>query len=113
MSKSVKLSIAGVVLAGVDAAADISGRIVRLAVKEGDLVTKGQFLLQIDPEQYAAAVQRQEAALASARAQAAQAQANLIQAQRSYDRMAKIKQQNANLVSESELDQLKTAADVN
>ncbi|AHG90440.1 efflux transporter, RND family, MFP subunit [Gemmatirosa kalamazoonensis] len=97
----------------VDVAADISGRIVRLAVKEGDIVTQGQFLLQIEPEQYAAAVQRQEAALAGAQAQAAQAQANLIQAERAYDRMAKIKAQNANLVSESELDQLKTAADVN
>jgi HlyD family secretion protein len=97
----------------VDVAADISGRIVRLAVKEGDIVTQGQFLLQIEPEQYAAAVQRQEAALAAAQAQAAQSDANLIQAQRAYDRMAKIKVQNANLVSESELDQLKTTADVN
>jgi HlyD family secretion protein len=97
----------------VDVAADISGRIVRLAVKEGDIVTQGQFLLQIEPEQYAAAVQRQEAALAAAQAQEAQAQANLIQAERAYERMAKIKAQNANLVSESELDQLKTASDVN
>src|SRR5436190_18671687 len=70
----------------VDVAADISGRIVRLAVKEGDMVTKGQFLLEIDPEQYAANLQRAEAALASARAQAAQSQANLIQAERSYER---------------------------
>ena len=42
----------------VDVAADISGRIVRLAVKEGDMVRRGQFLLQIDPAQYEAAVQR-------------------------------------------------------
>jgi HlyD family secretion protein len=97
----------------VDVAADISGRIVRLAVKEGDLVTQGQFLLQIDPEQYAAVVQRAEAALAASRAQAAQAQANYIQAQRSYERLANIKKQNANLISESELDQLKTQTDVN
>ncbi len=97
----------------VDVAADISGRIVRLAVKEGDIVTQGQFLLQIDPEQYAANVQRAEAGLASARAQASQAQANYIQAQRSYERMNTIKTQNANLISESELDQLKTSSDVN
>jgi HlyD family secretion protein len=97
----------------VDVAADISGRIVRLAVKEGDMVTKGQFLLQIDPEQYAAAVQRAEAALMSAKAQASQAQANLIQAQRSYERSANIKKQNANLISDVELDQLKTTNDVN
>ena len=33
----------------VDVASDITGRITRLAVKEGDMVTKGQFLLEIDP----------------------------------------------------------------
>ncbi len=33
----------------VDISADITGRITRIAVREGDLVTKGQFLLQIDP----------------------------------------------------------------
>src|SRR6476661_8977993 len=56
----------------VDISADISGRIVRLAVHEGDIVTKGQFLLQIDPSQYQASVERATAALASARAQEAQ-----------------------------------------
>nr|MDQ6926253.1 efflux RND transporter periplasmic adaptor subunit [Candidatus Eremiobacteraeota bacterium] len=95
----------------VDVAADISGRIVRLAVKEGQLVTKGQFLLQIDPAMYAATLQSAQAAVSQARAQQAQAQANLIQAQRAYERMAAIKKQNAQLVSESELDQLHTQAD--
>ena len=95
----------------VDVAADISGRIVRLAVKEGQLVTRGQFLLQIDPAQYAATVQSAQAAVSQARAQQAQAQANLIQAQRAFERMAAIKKQNAQLVSESELDQLHTQAD--
>src|SRR5437588_11000672 len=38
----------------VDVAADISGRIVRLSVKEGQMVSKGQFLLEIDPAQYQA-----------------------------------------------------------
>ena len=40
----------------VDISADITGRIIRIAVQEGDLVNKGQFLLQIDPAQYQAAV---------------------------------------------------------
>ena len=35
----------------VDVSADVTGKIVRLSVKEGDVVKKGQFLLQIDPEQ--------------------------------------------------------------
>ncbi len=97
----------------VDVAADISGRIVRLAVKEGEIVKKGQFLLEIDPAQYQAAVQRAEAAVASAKASAAQAKANLIQAQRNYDRSMEIRKTNAALISEESLEQLKTAVEVN
>jgi HlyD family secretion protein len=96
----------------VDVAADISGRIVRLAVKEGQTVTKGQFLLEIDPSQYIAAVQRAEAALSSSKAQEAQAKANLIQAERNYQRSAEIKKANAQLISDEQLEQLKTQAEV-
>ncbi|HEX5076610.1 MAG TPA: efflux RND transporter periplasmic adaptor subunit [Gemmatimonadaceae bacterium] len=96
----------------VDVAADISGRIVRLAVKEGQMVQKGQFLLEIDPALYLAAVQRAEAALSASKAQEAQAKANLIQAQRNYQRSAEIKKANAQLVSDEQLEQLKTAAEV-
>ena len=96
----------------VDVAADISGRIVRLAVKEGQTVTKGQFLLEIDPSQYIAAVQRSEAALSASKAQEAQAKANFIQAQRNYQRSAEIKKANAQLVSDEQLEQLKTQAEV-
>ena len=97
----------------VDVASDISGRIVRLAVKEGDMVSKGQFLLQIEPNQYEAAVQRAEASLASARAGEAQAKASQIQAQRNYERSAEIRKTNAALISDEQLEQLKTQAEVN
>lgn len=97
----------------VDVAADISGRIVRLAVKEGQIVKRGQFLLEIDPAQYQAAVQRAEAAVASARASEAQAKANLQQAQRSYERSLEIQKTNAALVSVESMEQLKTAVEVN
>src|SRR5947209_20419118 len=53
----------------VDVSADITGRIVRLAVHDGDMVAKGQFLLEIDPSQYEANVERATAAVASARSQ--------------------------------------------
>ncbi len=97
----------------VDLAADISGRIVRLAVKEGEMVRKGQFLLEIDPQEYVAAVQRSQAALSSARAQEAQARANLLQAQRNYDRSLEIQKTNAQLIATEQLEQLKTQVDVN
>jgi len=97
----------------VDVAADISGRITRLAVKEGQMVTKGQFLLQIDPAQAEAEVQRSAAAIAASRAQAAQAKANFIQSKRNYERSAQIKQSNPQLVSDEQLEQLRTAMEVN
>ena len=96
-----------------DLSADITGKIVKLSVKDGDWVQKGQFLLQIDPQQYEAAVQRADAALANARASATQALANLQQAQSNYRRSQEIRKSNPNLVSEDQIEQLKTAVEVN
>ena len=96
----------------VDLSADITGRIVQLAVKEGDLVSRGQFLLQIEREQYDAAVQRAEAALASARAQSAQANASFVQAKRNLERSQEIQRTNPALVSEEQMEQLRTALEV-
>src|SRR5207247_3795276 len=97
----------------VDISADISGRIVRLAVKEGQMVTAGQFLLEIDPSQYRAAVERATAAVASAKAQAAQANPALLQAQRHFDRLMALKMANPTLVSDEQIEQLSTQAEVN
>jgi HlyD family secretion protein len=96
----------------VDMSADISGRIITLAVKEGQTVTKGQLLVQIDPATYQAAVERSQAALAAAKAQLLQAEANETQAQHSYQRSADIKKANPQLVSDEQLEQLRTTADV-
>ena len=43
------------------------GKVVNVAVEEGDMVTKGQLLLQIDPRNLEIAVQNREASLATAR----------------------------------------------
>ena len=97
----------------VDLSADITGRITRLSVKDGDQVREGQFLLQIDPQQYEAQVQRAEASLANARASLAQARANLLQAQRNLERQQEIRRTNAALISAQEVEQLATQLDVN
>ncbi|HVB30361.1 MAG TPA: efflux RND transporter periplasmic adaptor subunit [Gemmatimonadaceae bacterium] len=97
----------------VDLSSDVSGKITKLAVKEGDMVTKGQFLLQIDPSLAQATVKQWEANVASAKAAQEQAKANLIQAQKAYDRSLQLKKANAQFVSPESLDQLKTAVDVN
>src|SRR6185437_7048608 len=87
----------------VDVASDVSGKITKLSVKEGQMVSAGQFLLQIDPSLAQADVQR---------AELAQAQANLDGAQKSYDRTAQIKKQNPQLIADEQVEQLKTAVDV-
>jgi HlyD family secretion protein len=96
----------------VDLSADITGRIVRLAVKEGDMVTKGQFLLEIDPSQYKASAERAAAAVASARSQAASARPSLQQAKRNYDRLLALKKANPTLVSDEQVEQLRTQVEV-
>ncbi len=97
----------------VDVASDVSGRIVRLAIKEGAMVKKGQFLLQIDPSTYEAEVQRARAAVASARADMARAKANLQQSQSALQRSEAIRKSNPTLVSDEQMEQLTTTVDVN
>jgi HlyD family secretion protein len=97
----------------VDVASDVSGKIMKLSVKEGQMVSAGQFLLQIDQSQPQAAVERAEASVASAVAQLAQAQASLDQAQRAYDRSATMKKQNPTLIADEQVEQLRTSLDVN
>jgi HlyD family secretion protein len=97
----------------VDLSADITGKIVALNVKMGDIVRKGQLVLQIDPQQFESQVQRAEAALANSRARLAQAKANLQQAQNNYQRSADIKKTNATLISDEQIEQLRTSFEVN
>ncbi|HJU89509.1 MAG TPA: efflux RND transporter periplasmic adaptor subunit [Gemmatimonadaceae bacterium] len=97
----------------VDLSADITGRIVRLSVKEGQMVAKGQFLLEIDPAVYQAAVERQGAALAAARAEAVRAKASYDNAASQYNRLNEIKKSNPTLIADEEIERVRTTADVN
>jgi len=96
----------------VDLSADITGRITRIAVREGDHVTKGQFLLQIDPTVYEANLQRAQAAYSSAEAEVVQARANRDQAQRALRRTQELRDQSPNLVAAEQLEQAQTAFEV-
>jgi multidrug efflux pump subunit AcrA (membrane-fusion protein) len=51
----------------VNISADTIGRVTKLSVEEGDIVKKGQFLLQIDPENLESAVELTAAGLAAGR----------------------------------------------
>jgi HlyD family secretion protein len=96
----------------VDISADITGRIVQLGVKEGDLVKKGQFLVQIDAAQYESAVKRLEGLLASSQAALVQAQANRDQLKRQLDRWNEMRRINAALVSQEQVEQAQQQYDV-
>ena len=97
----------------VNVSADVTGKIIRLAVKEGDMVTKGQFLLQIDPDQPTAALQRSEAQLATSKAQMAQIKTGLTQARNNYERNVSLRKTSALGVTDEQLEQLKSTVDNN
>ncbi|MFN2446815.1 MAG: efflux RND transporter periplasmic adaptor subunit [Vicinamibacterales bacterium] len=69
----------------VNISAQSMGRVTRLAVREGDRVKAGQFLLQIDPVVAASAVRRDEAAVGAARTGLEQSRASLRSARASLD----------------------------
>lgn len=95
----------------VDVSADITGRVIRIGVKEGDWVTKGQFLIQIDPSEYISAVSRAEGAVASSQASLMQARASRDQAERAMQRYRQISE-TPDLVSREAVEQSVTAYEV-
>jgi HlyD family secretion protein len=70
----------------VDVSASISGKVVHLAVREGQQVEKGQLLLQIDPTPTQTTVAQLQASVRSAKASLTLAEANLRLAQAEYER---------------------------
>ena len=96
----------------VDISADITGRIIRIAVEEGDLVTKGQFLIQIDPAQYQAAVSRAEGVVSSTQATLLQTRANRDQAERAWRRANELTRLGPNLIAPASAEEARTALDV-
>ena len=96
----------------VDISADITGRILKIAVKEGDTVKKGQFLVQIDPVQFQGAVSRGEALLAANEAAVVQARTNRDQTKRQLDRASEIHRTAPELIAQEAVEQAQQAYDV-
>jgi HlyD family secretion protein len=96
----------------VDVTADITGRILRIGVKEGDLVKRGQLLVEIDPVQFQGAVSRGEAVLASNEAALVQARTNRDQTKRQLDRSLEIKRTAPELIAPEVVEQAQQAYDV-
>ena len=86
--------------------ADIMGKIVHLAVQEGDKVKRGQLMLQLDDAQYRAAHGQARAALASARARKTETEKSLAVANSTLERQRALYEQK--LLSQAEWDQAST-----
>jgi HlyD family secretion protein len=81
-------------------------------VEEGDLVRKGQFLVQIDPAQYQAAVSRAEGVVSSTQATLIQTRANRDQAERAWKRANELTRLGPNLIAPATAEEARTALDV-
>jgi len=96
----------------VDILSDIQGRITKIAVKEGDTVRKGDFLIQIDAAVFEAAVSRAQGLVASAQSDYLRARANEDQARRTRDRSLELQRANASLITTEAVEQAQTAFEV-
>ncbi len=94
----------------INISADVSAKITRLAVKEGDWVEKGQFLLELDRERYLAEVESAEANLRSSEADAAVVRENLDKAEKDLARIQDL--HGKSLESGSNLDAAASAVEV-
>lgn len=74
--------------------ADVSAKITRLAVVEGQWVEKGAFLVELDRKRYLAAVESAEASVRSAQASAALVRENMEMAEKEFTRSKKLVKQN-------------------
>lgn len=70
----------------VDISADVSAKIIRLPIVEGQWVNKGAFLVGLDRERYVAAVENATAGVSSATANAALVRENMVRAENEYKR---------------------------
>jgi HlyD family secretion protein len=93
----------------VDLSANVMGQIVNLAVREGDVVKKGDFLLQIDRKQLTASAEGAEASVRALFSDRDAARANLAEAERTFQRTRNNYEQK--IVPAAELDRARTAVD--
>jgi HlyD family secretion protein len=94
----------------VNISADVSAKITRLEVEEGEWIEQGTLLVELDRERYLAAVESAEANLSAAQANANLARENMIKAEKDYVRTKELFDRN--LESQSVLDTVYAAAEV-
>jgi len=85
---------------------EVTGEIISLPVKEGDIVKKGQLLIKIKGDQYMAQKDRLEANLKSSQATLAMRDAELIRVELEFERTKEL--HNKGLASDSEMETAET-----
>lgn len=91
----------------VDISATVPGQVIHLAVKEGDVVTKGQFLLQLDSVNFRANARGSQASMQALEKDLEAAKANLEQAKADSDRAEA--NHRAGILADADLQRARTA----
>lgn len=86
---------------------EVSGEIIELPVKEGQIVKKGQLLVRINPDLYTSSLNRSVAGLSNTKANLNQAEATLKEAQANYNRNKTLFEKG--IISKSEWDRVVAA----
>jgi HlyD family secretion protein len=94
----------------VNISADVSAKITRLEVEEGQWIEQGTLLVELDRERYLAAVESAQANLGAAQANINLARENRIKAEKDYERTKELFDRN--LESQAVLDTVYAAAEV-
>jgi len=94
----------------VNISADVSAKITRLEVEEGEWVEQGTLLVELDRERYLASVESAQANLSAAQANANLARENMIKAEKDYERTNELFDRS--LESQAVLDTVYAAAEV-
>jgi HlyD family secretion protein len=94
----------------VNISAHIPGRVVKIGVKEGQYVKKGDLLLKLDSTQYEANVERDKATISSLQADFIQAEAKLKRDKQAYERAKSLHKEQ--LISDEQLENAKTQYEI-
>jgi len=94
----------------VNISADVSAKITRLEVEEGEWIEQGALLVELDRERYLAAVASAQANLGAAQANINLARENMVKAEKDYVRTKELFDRN--LESQAVLDTIYAAAEV-
>lgn len=89
---------------------EVSGEIIDLPVKEGQVVKKGELLVRINPDLYESGVDRMVASLSNSKAGLNQAEAQLKEAKLNYDRNKTLFEKG--VISKAEWDKVVSAYEV-